>query len=204
MTEEPEEGIVSEAIEQEEGQEIVPLTEEAEQTDAGSSEAIVPEPLPAVVVPDRYTLGRCKLNFSITMLEEDKHPDGRRMLIGVRNDEDVPLTALVRAADLPALLPYLITLQAQLEEDLPRRQETMREHLEEQRRKQLAAKSTSKRPVSTASTDVQSAMQESSIAASPAQEERPASHQGVNRAKTRYKTRQQQEDESPFEQMTLF
>ncbi|GCE32107.1 hypothetical protein KDA_75910 [Dictyobacter alpinus] len=194
-----------------------PTKEEAAETPTSSDvQESAPAPLPPVQVPDRYEIHRCKLSFSITMLEDDGHPDGRQVLIGVRNDEDVPLTELVRASGLPTLLPALVTLQARLESDLPQRQETMRLTLEDARRKQ-AAKTTPKReakprqtttpPVATMPAAPQ---HEEVVVAEPPQpavaEEKAAAQAAQTTAKatkTKHSTRQQ-EDESPFEQMTLF
>jgi hypothetical protein len=114
--------------------------EEAEETAAHE------EPVAPVQVPDRYDLRRCKLHFSITMLEDDDDPSGRRVILGVRNDEDDPISTMTRATGLEALLAPLIALQAQLEADVPRRQEAIRAKLEktrkaEQRREKPARQS---------------------------------------------------------------
>ncbi len=215
-TEEPEEGVTPpEGTEQGGGQENEQSAENGKPTSTpGSSEAQVPVPLPPVQVPDRYEIHRCKLNFSITMLEDDGHADGRQTLIGVRNDEDVPLTALVRAADLPGLLPQLVALQADLVADLPRRKEAMREKLEEARRKQQATKTAPKRDAKAHQTDAPAAAgqpitQEQATVVKPtppAQEKMlpsASSPSATRRTSAKHKGTPQ-EDDSPVEQMTLF
>ena len=201
-------------------------TEETTQTetpDSPNEPETAPPSLPPVQIPDRYEIHRCKVSFSITMLEDDGNPEGRSVLIGVRNDEDVPLTELVRASDLPALLPALIALQARLENDLPQRQEAMRLKLEEARRKQITKAPSKPKPrpatVSTTAatagampTEQQDTIpqhEENAVVEStplPRVEEKATIPVPQTTAKTPTKAKKasHQEAESPVEQMTLF
>lgn len=172
---------------------------QADETEARPDLAEAP-----VQVPDRYDLRRCRLHFSITMLEDDDDPAGRRVILGVRNDEDNPITRMIRATGPEALLAELIALQAQLETDLPRRQEAMRARLEKTKKaNQQASKTTQKhtKPAPPASSPLPSStrsggdtnQETTPIAAAPAPKPATTARRGVKG-----------QEDSSFEQMSLF
>lgn len=163
------------------------------------------EPVAPVQVPDRYDLRRCKLHFSITMLEDGEDPAGRRVILGVRNDEDDPISTMTHATGLEALLAPLIALQAQLEADLPRRQEAMRAKLEKTRKAEQQASKTAQRrakPALPSSSPLASSTQPGE---STNQETAPPAATPVPKSATTAKRAiKGQAEDSSFEQMSLF
>lgn len=161
-----------------------------------------PAPAP-VQVPDRYDLRRCRLHFSITMLEDDGDPSGRRVILGVRNDEDDPISTMARATGLQGLLAPLIALQAQLEADLPRRQEAMRAKLEKTRKAEQQSPKTAQRraksaplsssPLPSSTPPGEGTKQETAMPTAPA----PKSATTAKRVAKGH-------EDSSFEQMSLF
>lgn len=141
--------------------------------------------------PENLDPQRCKLHLSITMLEEDGHPQGRRVIIGARQGDDVPIITLTRAPDLLALFPQLQTLLDQLIADLPRRLEIARQRQHEK----MSAGPTSRKsrlPASLASPDAVPAdkTREPRATAAPASRAAKGSRPAPN--------------DSPFEQTSLF
>src|SRR5436305_4477642 len=70
------------------------------------------------------------------MLEDDGDPQGRSVLIGIRNDNDIPMIRMVRLSELAPLPEPIVALLAQLEADLPQRKLAMQEQLQQAQREQ--------------------------------------------------------------------
>ena len=187
------------------GQQVGEETEPEQPGELAAPASVRPSP---VQIPDRYDLRRCKLHVSITMLEDDGDPAGRRIILGVRNDEDDPITRMIRASAPEALLAALIDLQAQLEADLPHRQEAMRARLEQTKgadQQALKAAQKLKKPASQSSPSSSSprtgqrANQEIAAPTAPAT---PAP--GQKPATATRRAAKGQKEESTLEQMSLF
>lgn len=172
-----------------------------------------PAPTP-VQVPDRYEIGKCTVHISITMLEGSDQPQGRSVLLGVRNDADVPLISMVRLADLEPLPAPIAALLAQLETELPQRRQAMQEQLTKTQREQAAKAAATKqqakpRAQAPASTSAQapaatSSDQPAEKAAGVEPKETPATPPQPQQKQAPASKRNAKEEDSPFEQMTFF
>ncbi len=92
-------------------------------------------PVAELEAPDLYDAAKCDLHFTITMRRDDGDPRGRQVLLGARNDNDVPIITLVRAHDLESILTPLVELHDRLVADLPRRKKDMQAGLEAARKR---------------------------------------------------------------------
>lgn len=165
----------------------------------------VPKP---VQVPDRYEMGKCTIHISITLLEGSNQPQERSVLLGVRNDADVPIISMVRLADLEPLPAPIAALLAELETSLPQRKQAMAEQLEKTQREQAAkaAKPPAKPRTPTApSPPAQAATPATSSQPTEKTEEiKPPTPERPQQKQTSASKRHVKEEDSPFEQMTFF
>ena len=164
----------------------------AEEKQSGAEQTAPASPAPSPVqVPDRYDLRRCKVHLSLTMLEDDGDPAGRRVILGLRTDEDDPSTRMVRATGPEALLATLLDLQAQLEADLPRRREAMLARLGKTQRAGLQKRGKPAR------SDERTQPETATPAETPATAPAPKPAATAKRPPRGH-------EESPYDQMTLF
>ncbi len=86
------------------------------------------------LLADPYDYAHCQITATITWLPSDDHPQGREVVLAVRNHEDPPLMRVYRATQLEGLLEdTLEELLAELRRQLPARQlSKMRQEAETQ------------------------------------------------------------------------
>jgi hypothetical protein len=101
-----------------------PKTIEAAQPTAAAPEKETPKALPKqvnVVEEDPYDFEKCLVSIGIGLLPDDGHPDGRPVMLGIRNHQDEPLIRMCHLNDLMPLPDQIQTLLEKLKEELPAR-----------------------------------------------------------------------------------
>ena len=76
-----------------------------------------------VVEEDPYDFDKCLITVAMALLPDDGSPDGRKVMLGVRNHQDEPILATCRLSDLMPLPDPVQQLLEQLKEQLPARSE---------------------------------------------------------------------------------
>lgn len=74
-----------------------------------------------VVEEDPYEFDKCLITIAMALMPDDGHPDGREVMVGVRNHQDEPVLAMYRLSDLMPLPDPVQQLIEQLKEQLPAR-----------------------------------------------------------------------------------
>jgi hypothetical protein len=103
-----------------------PKTIEAAKPTAAAPEKETPKALPKqvnVVEEDPYDFEKCLVSIGIGLLPDDGHPDGRPVMLGIRNHQDEPLIRMCRLNDLMPLPDRVQQLLDQLKDELPARSE---------------------------------------------------------------------------------
>ena len=96
-----------------------------------------------VVEEDPYVFDQCLITIAMALMPDDGSPDGRMVMLGVRNHQDEPLLATCRLSDLMPLPDPVQQLLEQLKDQLPARSEKAAERKAkaEEAKKKLASKS---------------------------------------------------------------
>ena len=96
-----------------------------------------------VVEGDPYEFEMCLITVAMALMPGDGSPDGRMVVLGVRNHQDEPLLATCRLSDLMPLPDPVKQLLEQLKDQLPARSEKAAERKAkaEEAKKKLASKS---------------------------------------------------------------
>ena len=76
-----------------------------------------------VVEEDLYDFNKCLISVALGMLPNDGNPDGRLVMLGVRNHQDEPIFTTCRMNELTPLPDPIQQLLEQLKEQLPARSE---------------------------------------------------------------------------------
>lgn len=76
-----------------------------------------------VVEEDPYEFDKCLISIGIGLMPDDGNPEGRPVMLGVRNHQDAPIVRMCRLLDLSPLPDPIQQLLDQLKEDLPVRSE---------------------------------------------------------------------------------
>jgi len=76
-----------------------------------------------VVEEDVYEFGKCLITVAMGLLPDNGDPNGRLVMLGVRNHQDEPLLSTCRLNDLMPLPDPIQQLIEQLKEQLPARSE---------------------------------------------------------------------------------
>lgn len=76
-----------------------------------------------VVEEDPYEFDKCLISIGIGLMPDDGHPEGRPVILGVRNHQDEPIVRMCRLSDLSPLPDPIQQLLDQLKEDMPARSE---------------------------------------------------------------------------------
>jgi hypothetical protein len=76
-----------------------------------------------VVEEDPYEFEKCLITVAMALMPDDGSPDGRRVMLGVRNHQDEPIMTTCRLSDLMPLPDPIQKLLEQLKEELPARSE---------------------------------------------------------------------------------
>lgn len=131
--------------------------ETEEEASATPTDNTIPSttPVPAtqkqvnVVEEDPYEFDKCLITIAMALMPDDGNPDGRMVMLGVRNHQDEPILATVRLSDLMPLPDPIQQLIDQLKEQLPARSAKAAEKRakakeEEEKRKAARSKSTGK------------------------------------------------------------
>ena len=96
-----------------------------------------------VVEEDPYEFEKCLITVAMALMPDDGSPDGRMVMLGVRNHQDEPLLATCRLSDLMPLPDPVQQLLEQLKDQLPARSEKAAERKAkaEEAKKNSASKS---------------------------------------------------------------
>ena len=96
-----------------------------------------------VVEEDPYEFEKCLITVAMALMPDDGSPDGRMVMLGVRNHQDDPLLATCRLSDLMPLPDPVQQLLEQLKDQLPARSEKAagRKAKAEEAKKKSASKS---------------------------------------------------------------
>jgi hypothetical protein len=96
-----------------------------------------------VVEEDPYKFDQCLITVAMAMMPDDGSPDGRMVMLGVRNHQDAPILATCRLSDLMPLPDPVQQLLEQLKDQLPARSEKAAERKAkaEEAKKKPASKS---------------------------------------------------------------
>ena len=96
-----------------------------------------------VVEEDPYVFDQCLITIAMALMPDDGSPDGRMVMLGVRNHQDEPLLATCRLSDLMPLPDPVQQLLEQLKDQLPARSEKAAERKAkaEEAKKKSASKS---------------------------------------------------------------
>lgn len=102
-----------------------------------------------VVEEDPYEFDKCLITIAMALMPDDGNPDGRMVVLGVRNHQDEPILATVQLSDLMPLPDPIQQLIDQLKEQLPARSAKAAEKRakakeEEEKRKAASSRSTGK------------------------------------------------------------
>ena len=81
----------------------------------------------AARVEEPYDFDRCTIQIGVQLLPDDGDPEGRPVVVGVRNHADAPIVALTRLSTLGSLPQVVNNLLDQLRADLPMRQKAREE-----------------------------------------------------------------------------
>jgi len=84
-----------------------------------------------VVEQDPYDFDKCLVTIALALMPDDGHPEGRPVMLGVRNHQDEPLMATCRLSDLMPLPDPVQQLIEQLKSELPGRSERNAKRLKE-------------------------------------------------------------------------
>ena len=100
--------------------------EEADTTDSHADEEqpqSVSTPSSLLAAQHPYTYESCAIQLVAKLLPDSGDERGRAIVVGVKNDDDVPIIEMLHVPDptLDDLLPYLRELLQRLLDDLPRR-----------------------------------------------------------------------------------
>ena len=96
-----------------------------------------------VVEEDPYEFEKCLITVAMALMPDDGNPDGRMVMLGVRNHQDEPLLATCRLSDLMPLPDPVQQLLEKLKDLLPVRSERAAERKAkaEEAKKKSASKS---------------------------------------------------------------
>ena len=96
-----------------------------------------------VVEDDPYEFDQCLITIAMALMPDDGNPDGRMVMLGVRNHQDEPILASCRLSDLMPLPDPVQQLLEQLKHQLPARSKRAAERKAkaEEAKKKLASKS---------------------------------------------------------------
>jgi hypothetical protein len=96
-----------------------------------------------VVEADPYEFEKCLITVAMALMPDDGSPDGRMVMLGVRNHQDAPILATCRLSDLMPLPDPVQQLLEQLKDQLPARSEKAAERKAkaEEAKKKSASKS---------------------------------------------------------------
>jgi hypothetical protein len=96
-----------------------------------------------IVEEDPYEFGKCLITVAMALMPDDGSPDGRMVMLGIRNHQDAPILATCRLSDLMPLPDPVQQLLEQLKDQLPARSEKAAERKAkaEEAKKKLASKS---------------------------------------------------------------
>ena len=120
-TEEGEEGNADEESgEDAAGDEVPPATSENAST--ATSQPAPQKPV-NVVEEDVYEFDKCLITVAMGLMPDDGDPNGRLVMLGVRNHQDEPILSTCRLNDLMPLPDPIQQLIEQLKEQLPARSE---------------------------------------------------------------------------------
>ena len=114
-----------ESTEEENGENVAGNETPAAASEAASTAASQPatqKPV-NVVEEDVYEFDKCLITVAMGLLPDDGDPNGRLVMLGVRNHQDEPLLATCRLNDLMPLPDPIQQLLEQLREQLPARSE---------------------------------------------------------------------------------
>ena len=121
---------------------------------SGTTSASTLQPAPQkpvnVVEEDVYEFGKCLITVAMGLLPDDGDPNGRLVMLGVRNHEDEPILSTCRLNDLMPLPDPMQKLLDQLKEQLPARSEkavAKKAKSKQDEEKRKAAGSKTKTPV---------------------------------------------------------
>ncbi len=92
-----------------------------------------------VVEEDPYEFDQCLITVAMALMPDDGSPDGRKVMLGVRNHQDEPLLTTCRLSDLMPLPDPVQQLIEQLKEQLPARSEKAVERKKAAEEKKKAA-----------------------------------------------------------------
>lgn len=101
-----------------------------------------------VVEEDPYEFNQCLITVAMALMPDDGSPDGRKVMLGVRNHQDEPILKACRLGELLPLPDPVQQLLDQLKEQLPARSEktTERKKAAEDRKKAASASKTKAAP----------------------------------------------------------
>jgi hypothetical protein len=101
-----------------------------------------------VVEEDPYEFDKCLITIAMALIPDDGSPDGRKVMLGVRNHQDEPLLTTCRLSDLMPLPDPVQLLIEQLKEQLPARSEKAveRKKAAEEKKKTASAPRTKAAP----------------------------------------------------------
>ena len=96
-----------------------------------------------IVEDDPYEFEQCLITVAMALKPDDGSPDGRMVMLGVRNHQDAPILDTCRLSDLMPLPDPVQQLLEQLKDQLPARSEKAAERKAkaEEAKKKLASKS---------------------------------------------------------------
>ena len=97
-----------------------------------------------VVEDDPYEFEKCLITVAMALMPDDGSPDGRMVMLGVRNHQDEPLLATCRLSDLMPLPDPVQQLLEQLKDQLPARSEKAAERKAKAEETKKKSASTSK------------------------------------------------------------
>jgi hypothetical protein len=94
---------------------------------SGTASTATSQPAPQksinVVEEDVYEFDKCLITLAIGLMPDDGDPNGRLVMLGVRNHQDEPILSTCRLNDLMPLPDPIQQLIEQLKEQLPARSE---------------------------------------------------------------------------------
>jgi hypothetical protein len=124
---------------------------------SGTASTATSQPAPQkpvnVVEEDVYEFDKCLITVAMGFLPDDGDPNGRLVMLGVRNHQDEPILSTCRLNNLMPLPDPIQQLIEQLKEQLPARSEkaaTKKAKAKEDEEKRKAVGNKTKTPVKTA------------------------------------------------------